>query len=125
MRCYSLLLGARNTPAATARFSADDEASIRTITFRHFPEGFTVLNADGGWFDPSKRSFVKEQSRQILICTSQLRKLAAWCEELAAALKQDELLVVELGRAATFTGRSREKQNSLGGKRRHHAPKRG
>ena len=125
MRCYSLLLGARNTPAATARFSADDEASIRTITFRHFPEGFTVLNADGGWFDPSKRSFVKEQSRQILICTSQPRKLAAWCEELAAALKQDELLVVELGRAATFTARGREKQNSLGGKRRHHAPKRG
>lgn len=122
MRCYSLLLGARNTPAATARFSAKDEASIRAITFRHFPDGFTILNADGGWFDPSKKNFVKEQSRQILICTWQPRKLAAWCAELATVLKQEELLVVELGRAATFTARVREKQNSTGRKGRYHAP---
>ena len=123
MKCYSLLLGARNTPAATARFSEDDDASIRSITFRHFPEGFTILNADGGWFDPSKKAFVDEQSRQILICTSQPQKLVAWCEELAVALKQDELLVVELGRAATFTAPVREKRNSSKEKRRHRASK--
>ena len=102
MKCYSLLLGARNTPAATARFSKEDEDRLRSVTFRHFPDGFTILNADGGWFDPLKKTFVKEESRQILICTSQPRKLAAWCEDLRKALKQDELLVVELGRASTF-----------------------
>ncbi|HTO04213.1 MAG TPA: DUF3574 domain-containing protein [Opitutus sp.] len=120
MRCFSLLLGARNTPAATARFSAKDEACIRMITFRHFPQGFTILNADGGWFDPSKKTFVEEQSRQILICTSEPRKLAAWCEELASALKQDELLVVELGRAATFTARTGRKRKSSRAQRPDH-----
>lgn len=105
MKCFSLLLGARNTPAATAKFSAKDEAGLREVTFRHFPEGFTILNADGGWFDPEKKKFIEEQSRQILICTSDSKKLAAWCDELRAELKQDELLVVELGRASTFPAR--------------------
>ena len=102
MKCFSLLLGARNTPAATARFSAEDDEGLRSITFRHFPDGFTILNADGGWFDPLNKVFVEEQSRQILICTSDARKLAPWCEELRSALKQDELLVVELGNASTY-----------------------
>lgn len=102
MKCFSLLLGARNTPAATASFSAEDDERLRSITFRHFPDGFTILNADGGWFDPLKKAFVEEQSRQILICTSDSRKLAPWCEELRSALKQDELLVVELGNASTY-----------------------
>jgi hypothetical protein len=111
MKCYSLLLGARNTPAATARFSAKDEKLLRNVTFRHFPNGFTILNADGGWFDPVKKTFIKEQSRQILVCTSEPKKLAAWCDELRTALKQDELLVMELGRASTYSakGRSRRK----------------
>ena len=109
MKCFSLLLGARNTPSATARFSAEDDERLRSITFRHFPDGFTILNADGGWFDPVKKKFVDEQSRQILICTSQRRKLAAWCDELRSALKQDELLVVELGSAFTFPVKRRSR----------------
>jgi len=107
MKCYSLLLGARNTPAATARFSKEDEDRLRTVTFRHFPDGFTILNADGGWFDPLKKTFVKEESRQILICTAQPRKLAAWCEDLRKALRQDELLVVEMGRASTYPAKAK------------------
>lgn len=107
MKCYSLLLGARNTPAATQRFSRQDDASIRDITFRHFPEGFTVLNADGGWFDPSVKEFIEEESRQVLVCAADRRQLRAWCHELAAALKQKELLVVELGSATTYRFRRR------------------
>lgn len=67
LKCFSLLLGARNTPGAGKRFSAADEERIREITFRHFPDGFTILNADGGWFDPIRRRFVEEESRQILV----------------------------------------------------------
>jgi hypothetical protein len=78
-----------------------DDAQIREITFRHFPDGFTVLNADGGWFDPSARRFIKEESRQILICTDRPAALRRWCEELARALQQDELLVVEVGAAVS------------------------
>ncbi len=102
MHCFSLILGARNTPAAGRRFSKADDELIREITARHFPDGFTILNADGGWFDPERQAFVEEAARQILICTSDRGALGAWCEGLAGALRQKELLVVELGVARTF-----------------------
>ena len=111
MKCYSLLLGARNTPARGKQFSQKDDALIREITFRHFPKGFTVLNADGGWYDPEARSFVEEESRQILVCTRRMPALRLWCAELAAALQQDELLVVEVGPAVQF--RMKRGQRSL------------
>lgn len=101
LKCFSLLLGARNTPSAGKTFSRTDEERIRAITFRHFPDGFTVLNADGGWFDPA-RGFVEEESRQLLVCAPGLAALRPWCSELAEALGQKELLVVELGPASTF-----------------------
>lgn len=127
MKCYSLLLGARNTRSRTGSFSPRDEDRIRRITFRHFPDGFTVLNADGGWFDPRSRRFVAEQSRQILVCAANSRGLRGWCAELAASLGQEELLVVELGAARRFaramrtiapTGAGRARQPAGGGRRR-------
>lgn len=102
MKCFSLLLGARNTPAAQARFAREDEELLRGVTFRHFPDGFTMLNAEGGWFDPRRGEFVEEESRQIIVCAPSRRPLRAWLEELAAAMKQAELIVVEMGRATTF-----------------------
>ena len=104
LTCYSLILGARNTPSAGRRFKRADEEQIRAITFRHFPDGFTVLNADGGWFDPA-RGFIEEDSRQILVCAPNLRALRPWCDELARALQQKELLVFALGPASTFKAR--------------------
>jgi hypothetical protein len=101
LTCFSLHLGARNTVAAGRRFARHDDEQIRSITFRHFPRGFTVLNANGGWFDPS-RGFIAEESRQILVCTTSRRALRRWCRELARALGQKELLVVELGPATAF-----------------------
>ena len=101
-RCFSLLLGARNTPAQGKRFSARDDARIRAITFDHVPDGFTVLNADGGWFDPEKRRFVEEESRQILVSAPTIASLRAWCAELGRALGQKELLVIEVGRVTHF-----------------------
>lgn len=106
MKCFSLILGARNTPAAGRRFLKKDDVLIRTLTARHFPDGFTILNADGGWFDPTRKTFVEESARQILICAEGRKPLKAWCAELARALKQKELLVVELGKARTFRYRS-------------------
>ena len=102
LKCYSLLLGARNTPARGKQFSPEDEERIRSITFQHFPDGFTILNADGGWFDPNEKRFVEEESRQILVCAPSLRSLQPWCDELARALEQTELLVVAMGPAASF-----------------------
>ena len=101
-KCFSLLLGARNTPAAGKHFTRADDEKIRTLTFRHFPDGFTILNASGGWFDPSKNRFVEEDSRQILICAANVRSLRPWLHDLAAALEQKELLVIELGQSITY-----------------------
>jgi hypothetical protein len=107
LKCFSVLLGARNTPAGGKHFSPRDVARIHAITFRHFPDGFTVLNAEGGWYDPAN-GFIEEDSRQILICAPNRSSLRSWCAELAAALKQKELLVVEVGPATTFRRRGRK-----------------
>lgn len=101
MKCFSLMLGARHTGARGSRFKAADDKVIREITRRHFPTGFTILEAHGGWFNPESGRFVAEESRQLLVCAPAPR-LAAWCRELAAALHQKEVLVVELGRAHRF-----------------------
>ncbi len=101
MKCYSLMLGARQTGARGPRFKAGDDRRVRDITQRHFPNGFTILAARGGWFDPGAGSFIEEESRQILVCTA-ARALGAWCRELAQAFRQKELLVVELGPARVF-----------------------
>lgn len=100
--CYSLLLGARNTPGGGREFRAEDDAHIREITAHHFPEGFTILRAQGAWFDPARKQFVEEESRQILVTTSRPALLRPWCDDLGRALGQQELMIVELGAAATF-----------------------
>ena len=102
MKCFSLILGARNTPTAGKKFSKRDDAAIRDITARHFPDGFTVLNADGAWFDRETRKFIEEESRQLLVCAAHRANLHRWCQELGAALQQKELLIVELGGASPF-----------------------
>lgn len=107
MKCFSLLLGARHTPKAGSRFTRTDEERLRAITFRHFSEGFTILNAEGGWFDPERKTFIKEESRQVIVCARSRRPLRAWCEELGRALGQTELLVVELGRSENYRIRLR------------------
>lgn len=109
LTCYSLLLGARSTPGKGARFPAEDEEKLRAITARHFPEGFTVLNADGAWFDPEARRFIEEEARQVIVCTDRRGRLRSWCEELASALAQKELLVTEVGPAAMFRVRKRRR----------------
>lgn len=109
LKCFSVLLGARNTPRGGKHFSRGDDALIHKITFRHFPDGFTVLNADGGWYDPT-RGFIEEDSRQILICAPRRSSLRDWCTELAGAMKQKELLVVEIGPATTFRDGGRKRQ---------------
>ena len=101
MKCYSLLVGARNR-RGTPKFSRATEAVLQKITANHFPDGFTILDAAGGWFDPRRRKFQKEQSRQVLVCTAHPARLGPWCAELARALGQEELLVTELGRARRF-----------------------
>lgn len=102
MKCYSLILGARNTPAGGKRFSARDDRVIRAVTFRFYPAGFTILKSSGGWFDPDARKFKEEESRQILVCGEDRARLRPWCQALAEALQQRELLAVELGPAFTF-----------------------
>jgi hypothetical protein len=107
LRCYSLLLGARNTGARGGRFRPGDDRRLREITARHFPRGFTILAAEGGWFDAAAGRFIEEESRQILISTGRPAALRAWCQELGRAFGQQELVLVELGPARAFRIRPR------------------
>ena len=96
MKCYSLSIGSENT-GGRRRFTRAAETLIRTITERHFPDGFTILEASGGWFDPRRGRFLREESRQVIVSAGHPRRLNRWCAELARALRQKELLVIELG----------------------------
>lgn len=109
MRGYALFVGARNRKAGRRSFSRADDARVRAITRRHFPEGFTLLHATGAGYDPASGRFVLEESRQLLVQCRSPRRLRAWSNELAAALEQHELLVVTLGAARIIrpTGRRR------------------
>lgn len=89
---------------------------LEKITAKHFPAGCTVLDATGRWYDPAHQIFQREQARQVLICTSSPRKLRAWCRELGEALRQKEIIVIEVGpvkRVRIARGRPEAKRKAL------------
>ena len=104
MRCYSLLLGARNPRRV---FTAKDDQLVRSLTRDHFPAGFTIVNGTGTGYDSAKRRFVTEQSRQILVTAASVRPVRTLAKALADALHQYELLLIELGRAQSVKRSSR------------------
>lgn len=97
MKSYSLLLGAKNSTGNGKRFSRRDDARLCRITQRYFKNGFTIQNAQGGWFDVVAKRFVREESRQIIVCAESRAPLRAWCRELIQAFGQEELLLIALG----------------------------
>ena len=96
MKAYSVLIGSPNN---TRRFSRRAEQTLQTITARHFPDGFTILDAKGAWYDPARRTFRKEDARQVVVTTPQPARLHRWCRELGAALNQQEVVLLEIGRS--------------------------
>ena len=99
MKTYSLLIGARD---GQRRFAKRDDALIQEITLRVFRVGFTILSAEGAWYDPAARKFVKQEARQVMVCTSSATKIRSWCQALKKALGQKELIVITLGKATRF-----------------------
>jgi hypothetical protein len=93
------MVGSRSISKRTRAFPPADDRVLQAITTRHFPKGFTILHAAGGWFDPDTMKFVREESRQVLICSASLAAVRKWAQELGAALRQKELLVIEVGQA--------------------------
>ena len=94
--CWSVLIAARRIGSRRA-FSRADEKRLQEITAEHFGDGYTILEARGGWFDPSIRKFIREDSRQILITSNSVRVVRAWARALGAALSQKELLLMKVG----------------------------
>lgn len=99
---WSVLIGARQI-RGRRRFSRTDDRLLQSITAEHFPSGYTILEARGGWFDPTRRSFVREDSRQIQITSRAPARVRAWAKALSAALQQKELLLVQMGVARKIT----------------------
>jgi hypothetical protein len=96
---WSVFVGARKIRPNARSFSRADDLLLQQVTTRHFPRGYTILNAAGGWFDAAANRFVREESRQVLITCSSARAVRQWAQELGTALHQKELLIVQLGRA--------------------------
>ena len=94
--CWSILIGARRV-GSRRTFSRADDQRLQTVTADHFPAGYTILEATGGWFDSSIRKFVREDSRQILVTSCSVRAVRAWAQALGVALLQKELLLVKVG----------------------------
>jgi hypothetical protein len=99
MQCWSLLIGARSLRTNARRFSRADDRLLQEITTRHFPAGFTILHATGGWFDSTRHRFIHEESRQVLIAGATRARVRRWGLELGRALAQEELVVIRLGTA--------------------------
>lgn len=103
-RCWSLLVGSHHF-GGSGRFSRANDRRLQEITAEYFPVGYTILNASGGWYDPEKQRFIREESRQVLVCTGDRRAVKKWAKALGRALHQKELLLVEHGTAATISTR--------------------
>ena len=98
-KCWSLLVGSRRLAGQHPAFSRRDDKLLQRITAAHFPSGHSILQAAGGWYDAAARRFVREESRQVLICAASAARVRAWGRDLGTALRQKELLIVEHGRA--------------------------
>lgn len=94
--CWSILIGARRIGSRRS-FTADDELRLQAITADHFPNGYTILEAKGGWFDPTSRRFVREDSRQILVTSASFPAVKTWAIALGSALRQKEIILVKVG----------------------------
>lgn len=102
MNSYAVSVGARNSAAAGHRFSARDERLIRKVTRAYFPNGFTILEARGGWWDPDKKNFVREETRQIQVNSSSWPAVRRWALHLGRTLGQKEIVVARTGTAVTL-----------------------
>lgn len=94
---YAVMIGVREDPG----LSRTDDRVIQEITCRHFPDGFTITEARGGWWDPARRKFIRERSRQIQVRSGDGRSVLAWVRALGRRLRQKEILLVKTGLART------------------------
>lgn len=97
---WSVFIGARRVRKDRSFLRTDDKL-LQTITARFFPNGYTIVEARGGWFDPDGHRFLREDSRQIIVASNSIRPVRAWARALGVALRQKELLLVQLGTAQT------------------------
>jgi hypothetical protein len=107
IRSWSVLVGSRSGERR-GKFSRSDDEAVQRVTTECFPEGYTILRSTGGWFDPQKRRFIREESRQVIVCASHTPLVLRWARKLGKVLKQKELLVVEHGQVMSVVVQSQE-----------------
>src|SRR5215216_4138391 len=93
--CYAVLIGSRRGRG----FSKRDERELQTITRKYFPEGFTIIETQGGWWNAETATFVRETSRQIQVCSQKRKRVNTWAQALGRKLDQKEILLVKVGSA--------------------------
>lgn len=95
---WSLFLGAKQVGKRRSLFSRTEDLTLQRITADHFPKGYTIVEAKGGWYDAATKRFVREDSRQIYVTADSEAAVDRWAKDLGATLKQKELMVVRVGR---------------------------
>jgi hypothetical protein len=61
--------------------------AAKTIA-ENFPDGFTVTDGEGAWFDPKTKSMVHEETKIVLVATKQSPGLAARLSHVMDAYKR-------------------------------------
>ncbi len=57
------------------------------VVAKDFPDGFTILDGEGAWFDPDAKSTIHEDSKIALIVTKQSPGLSAKLSHVIEAYK--------------------------------------
>ncbi len=107
MKTYSLLVGSRAL-SGNAKFQSHQDKLLQDTTREHFPGGFTILRARGGWWNSTTKRFETEESREVRVVTSRYQAVARWARAIGAVLGQREVILTESGRARKIAlGKSR------------------
>jgi hypothetical protein len=99
-----LIMGARNNSASKV-FTKKDVADLKHCFKVVLPQsGFTLYKGMGGWFD--KGTLKEEHSRSLLFTTDNPKKVVRLLNMLIATFHQSSIIIVDLGSARFYSGRS-------------------
>lgn len=88
MLLVQLFMGLDMPGNATITAKAWD-AFLASVVTPRFPDGFTVYNAYGQWWNPQTGSIVQENSKVIVIAVAERKSTRAKVSEVANAYKNE------------------------------------
>jgi hypothetical protein len=69
--------------------NADWDSFVDLVVAREFPDGFTVLDAEGGWRDSALNKTVREPSKVLIVAAAPSADLAAKLQAVSDAYRRE------------------------------------